>query len=248
MDENTDNEELEFPLGRELTIEDIEYPREIDKNFMQLTDDKFIINTTGGDFFPNKYLLILQISSFLYLFPFLFILPIVFDNNNTNNIFIDAIRGLGFGIFFVGGGILFMLFLNKLCDLTSIKTTFTFSNEGINISSKKGSLFIPKDNIENIKMRETKNQDRADIFIKYDIIFEFKTLIYIPYIKEYKDTVTFLGDGHFFEEIIGRNQVKFFMYYVLQEIKKTLHFSRNKENVEDMKEKKSIVSLKKNSS
>ena len=242
MDENTDNEneELEIPLGREIKFEDIELPKFYNDNFMTRTPDCFIINSDyGGEFFPSKVKT--TIMSFGVVFGhgsllFLFFLP------KEQMLWI-------FFIFFFNMSLFWWAFA-----CANIKTQFIFSNDGLNVHSKQGSLFIPREDIKDIYIKEVEETREPSykvyhIYLNYFIIITFKKKVYIPYPKEYKDDILFLNEYKFKDsKTLKENKNKVFVSYLVQEMKKALNFSRNEENVEDLEEKKSIVSLKKISS
>ena len=97
--------------------------------------------------------------------------------------------------------------------LTNIDTEYTFSPSGINISSKKGSLSISKDNISNIYYEAEKVERRNSYFIKYCVYLDFKTRVYIPDTRKYLEKVNLFCDSIFKDENIA--------LFLVQEIKRT---------------------------
>ena len=116
--------------GEEIKLNNVNIPFGLNKDFMQKEGDNFIINSKGGgDFFPNKAMTTMIITALLSVITssiFLFVLP------TPQKVWVFA-----YLIFLV---ILFYVWF----VLTSIKTTFIFSSNGIDIHSRKGSLFIQK--------------------------------------------------------------------------------------------------------
>ena len=99
--------------------------------------------------------------------------------------------------------------------LTDIPTEFIFSHHGININSKKGKLFISKDNILQIFSKDEKVHTKNSYYIKYCVFLKFKEPFYIPDTKKYLNTVDLFSDSVFRDESIS--------LFLVQEIKKVFN-------------------------
>lgn len=193
-------------IGKEIKFEDIKVPLGFNKDFIQKNSDSFTINAiSGGEFFPNK-----EMPKIIITIIVSFIVGCNFINSFPED--------KQFLLFF------YLLFLGILAyfwiKFTNIKTKFNFSFEGINIHSRKGSLFIPKENIKDIYINsEETADDEGRKYIHYKIIFEFYQPIYIPYPKTNKHQVIFLSNFYTFVDEPGKTIV----CYIVQEIKKALN-------------------------
>ena len=201
--------------GEEIKLNNVNIPFGLNKDFMQKEGDNFIINSKGGgDFFPNKAMTTMIITALLSVITssiFLFVLP------TPQKVWVFA-----YLIFLV---ILFYVWF----VLTSIKTTFIFSSHGIDIHSRKGSLFIQKKDIEDIyvetKERRIPIKGGEIVYKVYEIVITFRYRIYIPYTKESIRTANFLYEYDFKDDnVIESNSNKMFLEYIVQEIKKALEF------------------------
>ena len=199
--------------GEEIKLNNVNIPFGLNKDFMQKEGDNFIINSKGGgDFFPNKAMTTMIITALLSVITssiFLFVLP------TPQKVWVFA-----YLIFLV---ILFYVWF----VLTSIKTTFIFSSNGIDIHSRKGSLFIQKKDIEDIyvetKERRIPIKGGEIVYKVYEIVITFRYRIYIPYTKESIRTANFLYEYDFKDDnVIESNSNKMFLEYIVQEIKKAL--------------------------
>lgn len=209
----------------EIKFEDIKFPFGVNnKNFIKKIGDNFIINSKGGgDFFPNpidkkinkidanKQLIICQVIMIILFLLFCFFLNIYPT--------IWTIIILLFSFFVIG------IILIICLSLFNIKTEFVFSPEGINISSKKGKLFISKDDIKSVELiKERKqNMNRKECTHVY-IVIHFNKFVYIPYINSNELQIKFLNDYYFSENEFFGNSNKMFLEYIVQEIKKALEF------------------------
>lgn len=192
----------------EIKIQDVKYPLGINKNFFEKKENQFIINAYGGDFFPNKSIgkIILSLIFSLVVGGIIFgLLPK--EEKYWVSIIYLIIMAIIFPVWF---------------HFSSIKTKFIFSVDGINIDSKKGTLFISKENIQNIEIQEEKNDYNGVEYLIYKIILIFKKQIHIPYTNEDKKKVTFLEEYNF-QDQVGKSQTgKIFVHYIVQEINKML--------------------------
>lgn len=93
--------------------------------------DTFVVNLKdGGEFFPNKSMgnmVVTYVFSYSMIWFLLICLP---DNSQMYWII----------IYIISVSIIFLIWYL----LTNVKAKCTFDKKGINISSKKGTLFIPK--------------------------------------------------------------------------------------------------------
>lgn len=158
-------------------------------------------SSTGGEFFPNRFENLILISFFIVLFayPFLFSkqlknIELYLDNHPFGNIIGTFLRlGILCIIFFVG---------YYFYKMTSTETEYLFSNSGININSKKGSLFISRDNIDEVVIKEKEESTKYGKYYYYQIILHLKTDLYIPATKQSKREVNLFKDIEFKEDII----------------------------------------------
>lgn len=203
----------------EIKIQDVKIPFGINKNFMKKEGGNFIINSKeGGDFFPNRSLNIIGITA---TFCLLVIFVWVYLCTHSNN------EGTVQTINFIYPYLIFMAILFPCWYLSSlIKTTFTFSSEGLNINSKKGSLFIPKEDIETLEIAfEPKSDSSGNTIYYYYIFLNLKKDLYIPYTNEYKNSLKLLNEYYFKSYSVledDNNIYKIFLSYIIQEIKKAL--------------------------
>ena len=106
-------------------------------------------------------------------------------------------------------------------SLTSIKTQFIFSSNGIDINSQKGKIFIFKEDIDSVKISIDKKTHKGNDFYFYSIVLNFKKRIDIPYIYEKKYSAKILEEYNFYDGEDTRT--KFILVsYIIQEIKKAL--------------------------
>ena len=148
--------------------------------------DTFVINLKdGGEFFPNKEIGKIAITyafSYSMIWVLLMCLP---DNSQMYWIF----------IYIISVSVIFLIWYL----LTNVKAKCIFDKEGINISSKKGTLFISKQNVKNISVKirkETYRTKHGNEIVEYFyyILLEFKEKIYIPYARESKTAVVVLDN------------------------------------------------------
>ena len=186
------------------TPNDINLPLSFNKDFIQKTSDSFIINAiNGGDFFPNKKTILISIISVIL---FLLSIPLFFIVGNM--------MWIVFVYYFLAGILIYYLFKK-----TDVKTQFIFSSNGLNINSKKGSLFIQKENFDDIHVEFDKfySMKLNHTFFYYHIVFSFKTPIYIPYTGKTKEKINFVNDYSFVDD-----KGKDLAFYIVKEIKKAL--------------------------
>ena len=192
-------------------------------------NNTLIINSSGGEFFPNKVIPI--VAPYFLIFGFGSLLMCVCSHFNF---LVSNEQTLWLFLIFILNMILFLV----VSILTSIKAEFIFSSNGIDIHSKKGSLFIPKEDINEIYIEEVEemrqaapNKKEVGSIIHY-ITFTFKKEIYITYAKTYKKKITFLPDIKFIEYVYNSYAYdtgivinpKIQASYIVQEIKKALEF------------------------
>lgn len=190
-----------------ILLEDLKFPKDFKFEF---TSNGFKVNSTGGEFFPNKstdiviVLVIIYVICFIFGFPYLEQLWHDYNSPYNTNYFPPEIDLL---IICVVPALIFcwpafvIPILFKMCN---VKTEYNFSRSGINISSKKGSLFIPRENISKIyyeKEKEQKSKDyyirKDNYYIRYYILLDFKKKVYIPDTKLTIDKVCLFGDSIF---------------------------------------------------
>ena len=151
-----------------IKLEDVQFPNDLKFEF---TSNGFKVNSTGGEFFPNKLAGPITLSFWL-------ILVLVVINEYLQNIVWHVNHSPGYNILFLF--IHFILFVGipyciilAIKMLTDIDTEYTFSPSGINIDSKKGKLFISKDNISDVYFKDEKVQMRNSYYIKYCVYLKF---------------------------------------------------------------------------
>lgn len=182
----------------------IDLPFSFNKDFIQKTSDSFIINAiNGGEFFPNKKTILISIISVIL---FLLSIPLFFIVGNM--------MWIVFVYYFLAGILIYYLFKK-----TDVKTQFIFSSNGLNINSKKGSLFIQKENFDDIHVEFDKfySMKLNHTFFYYHIVFSFKKTIYIPYTGKNKEKINFVNDYSFVDD-----KGKYLAFYIVKEIKKAL--------------------------
>lgn len=176
---------MEEENKEEIKLEGLQFPN--DFKFQQ-TSNGFKVNTAkGGEFFPNKLALVFSyLMSTLFLLCFFILAPyFCFFQKNI----VVAGASLLFSFFIL---IPYMFAVN----ITNIKTEYTFSSNGINVTSQKGSLFIPKEKIKNMYIKELKGVTSKNYtYYYYPIYIEFKEPLYIPYTKKYKEIVNLFVDN-----------------------------------------------------
>lgn len=201
-----------------IQLEDIKFPKDFK---FEKTTDGFKINSTGGEFFPNKLggpILFFSLLTFFGFFAFGGKYLNIFLDKYLKNIFWQAAHSSGSAMFLIVFIHIIILgipiyLMTVIPILTNIDTEYTFSPSGINISSKKGSLVISKDNISNIYYEAEKVEVRRSSFIKYCVYLDFKTRVYIPDTRKYLDKVNLFYDSVFRDDYIA--------LFLVQEIKRT---------------------------
>ena len=174
------------------------------KDLIQKTSDCFVINAiNGGEFFPNKITTLTYIISVIL---FLLSIPLFFIIGDM--IWIIVVY------YFLSGILIYFWFKSK-----DIKTQFIFSFKGLDIKSKKGTLFIPKENFSDVHIEFDKLyvMKLNHTYFYYHILFLFKTPLYIPYTGKMKEKINFLNDYYFVDDN-GKNLA----FYIVKEIKKAL--------------------------
>ena len=211
-------------MNDEIKFEDIKFPFGLSKDFMQKEGANFIINSKeGGDFFPNRNLKIMEITAIFCCLGIFFLgcIICIHSNNEDNVQYIN----------FIFTYLIFMAILFPYWYLSSlIKTTFTFSSNGIDIHSKKGSLFIPKEDIETFEIAvEPKSDSSGNTIYYYYIFLNLKKDIYIPYTKEYKNSLKLFNEYYFKSTLELEDDIniyKMFLSYLIQEMKKALDLNK----------------------
>ena len=183
--------------GDEIQLENIKLPFGCNKNLIEKKSDNFTLNSfSGGEFFPNREISKILLSSIGFAAIGLIALPSEW-------------------VFFY---LIFLTILGYIWLMaTNIKTQFTFSSRGFNIYSKKGSLFIQKENIKNIHIEFADRTYRNSTNRYYTIFVTFNEDVYFPYTKESKKKVTLLQYYSFADD-----EGKICTQYIKQEIKKIL--------------------------
>ena len=183
--------------GDEIQLENIKLPFGCNKNLIEKKSDNFTLNSvSGGEFFPNREMTKILLS----------------------NIGFAAIGFIALPFEWVFFYLIFLAILGYMWVMsTNIKTQFTFSSKGLNIYSKKGSLFIQKENIKNIHIEFADRTYRNSTNRYYTIFVTFNEDVYFPYTKESKKKVTLLQYYSFADD-----EGKICTQYIKQEIKKVL--------------------------
>ena len=206
-------------MDDEIKFENVTVPFGLSKDFMQKERCNFIINSKGGgDFFPNKAMTTLTITALVSVLSACIVLFLLPDKQKFWIVLYLIFLGILFYVWFV---------------LTSIKTSFIFSSNGIDIHSRKGSFSIPKKDIEDIYVETTERRipmRGGDLVYKvYTVVITFRHRIYIPYTKESIRTANFLYE-YDFKDCLGdglgiQNDCQstfIFVSYIVQEIKRAL--------------------------
>lgn len=184
----------------QMKLEDIEFPKDFKFEF---TSNGFKVNSTGGEFFPNKSTFLFLVIFVIFCLAFIVLEPYLGEmlkkyNSPYNTNYLPAevellIIALGPALIIV-----FNLFLGRIIfKMFDVKTEYNFSRSGINISSKKGSLFIPKENIAKIYHEKEKIHEGTYVYIRYYILLDFKKKLYIPDTKLNIKKVNLFGDSLF---------------------------------------------------
>ena len=195
-DEESKNEYIY--TGDEIQLENIKLPFGCNKNLIEKKSDNFTLNSfSGGEFFPNREISKILLSSIGFAAIGLIALPSEW-------------------VFFY---LIFLTILGYIWLMaTNIKTQFTFSSRGFNIYSKKGSLFIQKENIKNIHIEFADRTYRNSTNRYYTIFVTFNEDVYFPYTKKSKKKVALLDKYYLFVDDEGKKSTQ----YIKQEIKKVL--------------------------
>ena len=215
---------MEEENKEEIKLEDLQFPKDF---IFQQTSNGFKVNTAkGGEFFPNKFALVFgYLISTLFLLCF-FILAPYFCFFQKNIVVAGAL--LLFSFFII---IPYMFAVN----ITNIKTEYTFSSNGINVTSKKDSLFIPKEKIKNMYIKQLKGiTSRNETYYYYPIYIEFKEPLYIPYTKKNKEIVNLFLDNRTEKNI---------SLFILQELDKTFDLNYLDNCFEEMNKKENNISI-----
>lgn len=239
---------------KEIKFKDVKPPWGLDKNIIDENSDsnKFIINEPiGSNFFPKHrpttfriiLAILIGVASFYFFTLMGEILYKILKINHCLSILI-----LWMLLFFV---------VYIVSKFTSNKTQLTFSINGIDVHSRSGSLFIPKDNVENVFVKETQNvkyknkniqydvsvKCKKPEYIQYDIIIKIKQPLHNPYLKEDKIEIKLLQEfkikSYFFYipdlKYKDIENTRNFTYYIVQEIKRALDLIKeNKEKKNDL--------------
>lgn len=210
----------------EIKLEDVKFPS--DFKFEQ-TSNGFKVNTeTGGEFFPNKA----NIFGYLFLASFLFSIfgPLYFGSTKYYDESIKNILCIGsfFSVFFM---LAIFIFIGKI---TSIKTEYIYSVNGIKVTSKKGTLFIPKSNIKDIQLKKLISNG-CESYEYYNIYIELKKALYIPYTKKYKERINLFLDHQFKEENTAR--------FLFQQLDKTFDLNYVDNYFEEINEEEKNISI-----
>ena len=171
-----------------IDIKDVKIPVGINRDVIDKknsTSSTFIMNEPiGGDFFPSQFVLPIIIGGMILWIPM--------------TIFVNYILQFLFHIINTGGPILFFWIFYFIAiylgvKLTSNKTKLTFSSQGIEAESRKGKFFIPREDVEDVYVKEIQgiqtSHGRGNIthhhpYIQYDMIMKLKKPLSTPYINE----------------------------------------------------------------
>ena len=228
-------------LNKPIEFKDVNPPWGMDNKIIDENSEpnKFIINEPiGSNFFPKHrptifrtlIAILIGFASFYFFTVMDTILYKIFKINHCLSILILLI--------------LLLAILKFVSKFTSNTTKLTFSDKGIDVKSRSGTLFIPKENIENIFVKETqgvkfKNKNvQYDVsvkckqpeYIQYDMFLKFKQPVHNPYSKEDKSEIKLLQEftikSYFFYipnlKYKDIENTRNYTYYIVQEIKKAL--------------------------
>lgn len=208
----------------EIKFQDVKIPFGINKNFITKKDDNFIINSKfGGDFFPNKTKKIIETTAQISFGIYIILMFVILFLYNNERLSIEVVIYCILPFIFMG------ILFPSWYSLTSIKTQFIFSSNGIDINSQKGKIFIFKEDIDSVKISIDKKTHKGNDFYFYSIVLNFKKRIDIPYIYEKKYSAKILEEYNFYDGEDTRT--KFILVsYIIQEIRKALelNYKRNK--------------------
>lgn len=200
------NSSNQTPTNTEIQEKDVKLPFGFKKNFIEKKGNNFVINAvTGGDIFPNKDAATIGCTAAITIIISILCGMYFFNSDNPT---------IGSIFFFIGFSSSFMTFI--LITLTNVKTKFDFSTKGINITSKKGSLFIPQDNVQNILIDHTYGNRGSNKY--YFIFIEVYQEVYIPHTKKNLKQITLLDTSN---NLIDKKG-KLIADYIVQETKKVL--------------------------
>ena len=195
----------------------IKFPNDFE---FERTDNGFKVNSTGGEFFPNKFWIPIIISlivfsavggglGFTYIKFYIQRFHELSEYFETIEYFLIFVFILC--IFFLG------MYLKKITD---IQTVYDFSSAGVNISSKKGTVFIEKNNIVDIYVKDEIVYTKSGKYTRYHIFFKLKNPLFIPYTNQNKNIIEFFKDSELHDRI-DKNVIRF----ILKEIQDTFGFN-----------------------
>ena len=184
----------------EIKFENLKMPLAVRKDFLQRTSTHLIINA-GSDnvFFPNKTA------------PFLFT---SWSLISSVLIIISMFHPKEEQIYFLAIFFLITIIICVWWAKTDIKTEFNISSAGIDVHSRVGSLFIPKENIKDIYIIEKEQIVNRVKSTYLNTVIEFKSPVHIPYTREYVEKIDFLNNYRFI------NEYQKITYYIVQEMRK----------------------------
>ena len=200
-----------------ILLEDLKFPKDFK---FEKTTNGFKINSTGGEFFPNKLAGPITLSFWLIIIGFA-----IFGNKYFHEFVNEYLKNI---IWYVNHSILYNIMfyciififfavipyciMLAIKMLTDIDTEYTFSPSGININSKKGKLFISKSNISDIYSKDEEVSTKNGNYTKYCVYLDFRTMFYIPDTNKNVEKVDMFSDSIFTDEKIS--------LFLVQEIKK----------------------------
>lgn len=217
-------------INERIDIKDVKIPFGVNQDFIDKensTSNKFIINEPmGGDFFPNEILPIIMIGSILLFVPSMILLMMLINFLNLNYILMPIL---------VIYPIIYFIAMDRVFKLMINKTKVTFSSSGIEAESRKGKLFISREDIEDVFVKEiqgiakTGRHKTRTPYIQYDMMIKLKKTVHfssdnkdkneIKLLKE-KDMRGYLTKSDSNTPELSAETKKKFSYYIVQQIRK----------------------------
>ena len=188
---------IKFPMGFKF--------EEVDNNILH------IISNSGSTYFETPTMHYIKYASVLIIllgillgsgYYNLRINDYVIINTNVSVLF-------SFSIVIIGV-ILAAIYVTN----TSVKTDFYISPDGIKIESKKGTVFIEKNNISKIYFKQFNSEN----FVYYNIFLTCKNDIYLEVAKKYKKEISLFCDDYFTNLIT--------VEYIIHKFNKTLELNK----------------------
>ena len=247
MDDNSQYQAINFNntvfinryINERIDIKDVKIPFGVNRDLIDKKNStlyKFIMNEPiGGDFFPNKILPIIMILGIALFVPYMLLPNMLMSFLHLNNVLLLTNAGISI----ILNVIIYFIAMYLVVKLVSIKTKIIFSSNGIEAKSRKGKLFIPREDIEDVFVRETQgietSHGEGDVthhfpYIQYDMIVKFKRPVHFSSDNKDKNEIKLLKEYNLKSylktwnskkpELFYIKTTKNLTYYIVQQIRK----------------------------